>query len=104
MGLDKYRSRIFIHRWLFLCQWRRGIDSCGGATVSIARFPELQGDGSLRRARSDTPAIRERARRMPSRMDAVLDVARTLLMLVCIGAGVVVLRFLMVLARNAIGQ
>jgi hypothetical protein len=87
----------------FFYGWR-GIDRFGGPTVSIARFPELHGDGSPRRARSDTPAIRERARRMSNGMDAALDVARTLLILVFIGIGVVVLQFLLVLARSAIGQ
>jgi hypothetical protein len=72
--------------------------------MRIVRFPELPSRRSVRRARSDTPAIRERARQTPRRIDAAVDVARTSMMLVSIGAGVVALRFLLVLARSAIGQ
>jgi hypothetical protein len=68
--------------------------------VSIVKFPEMHGD----RSRSGVTEIRGRARQMPGRLGAALDVAWTLLVLVCIGSGIVLLRFLLALARGAIGH
>jgi hypothetical protein len=71
--------------------------------VSIVKFPDVQNEGSLGRTRFDTTEVRGHARHTPGRIGAALDVARTLLVLALIGTGIVMLRFLLVLARSAIG-
>jgi hypothetical protein len=75
--------------------------------MSIAKFPdtpELHSDGSRRTAQSGTTALRVRPRQESSMIGTALDVAWTLLALVLIGTGIVALRFLLVLARTAIGH
>jgi hypothetical protein len=72
--------------------------------VAIMEFPKLKSEASLTRADSRDTGMPGRARGAPSRMSAVLDVARTLLVLSFIGCGIVMLRLLLVLARSAIGH
>jgi hypothetical protein len=75
--------------------------------MSIMKFletRELQSHGSRRQARSGSTSLRGRPRHESSRIGTALDVAWTLLVLVLIGAGIVVLRLLLVLARGAIGH
>jgi hypothetical protein len=82
-------------------------DRHGGATVSMVKFPgtpELQSNGSRRLARLGTTALFGSPRHASSRIGTALDVARTLLVLVFIGTGIVMLRFLLVLAQGVIGH
>jgi hypothetical protein len=75
--------------------------------MSIVNFPEtpaLQSDGSRRQARSGTTVLRRCPWHEPSKIGTALDVAWTLLVLALIGAGIVMLRFLLVLARGAFGH
>jgi hypothetical protein len=58
-------------------------------------------DGSSGRLGSDVGA---RIDARPSRIAAVKDVGRTLLVLACAGIGIAILRFLLVFARGAIGH
>jgi hypothetical protein len=77
------------------------------AAVSIAKFPttpRLHGPGAHRPTGAGATAVGGRVRQAPGRVGAALDVARTLLLLVFIGMGIVVLRFLLELARSAIGH
>jgi hypothetical protein len=64
--------------------------------------PDLHGDGRLERYA--TTKSRAAAPRSFGRIGAALDVARTLLVLTFVGSGIVALRFLLVLARGAIGH
>jgi hypothetical protein len=61
-------------------------------------------DRSSRRQRSHAIGVGGRIDARPSRIAAVRDIARTLLVLTGAGVGIVMLRFLLVLARGAIGQ
>jgi hypothetical protein len=71
--------------------------------VITVRFPELPADRSVGRARAAVNGVRG-ARRGSRRLGVALDVAWTLLMLIVVGAGIVVLRFLLGLARGVIGH
>jgi hypothetical protein len=72
--------------------------------VSIANFPEPQSYAKFVRARLDATGVRGGHRPTSGRIEALLDVARTLMVLLCIGTGIVLLRFLLVLARGVIGH
>jgi hypothetical protein len=72
--------------------------------VKLPEMPALQSDGPPRPARSSAAALHVRPRHASSRIGPALDVAWTLLALVLIGTGIVALRFLLVLARGAIGH
>jgi len=71
--------------------------------MSIANSPEFPNDGTFGAERSKKIQARP-TQPSPSRLEAALDVFRTLLLLALIGTGVVILRFLLVLARAAIGH
>jgi hypothetical protein len=66
--------------------------------------PDLRGVGKLGRAGSAATTSRGAALHSSGRLGAALDVARTLLVLTFIGSGIVLLRFLLVLARGAFGH
>jgi hypothetical protein len=75
--------------------------------VSIVKFlgvRELRSDGSGGVARPGMTALCGRLPHASRRIGTALDVVRTLLVLGFIGAGIVMLRFLLVLARGAIGH
>jgi hypothetical protein len=72
--------------------------------MTIARFPELHVDRSVRRARAAVGRIGGGARSASGRIGVVLDVAWSLLVLIFVGAGIVVLRVLLGLARGVIGH
>jgi hypothetical protein len=71
--------------------------------MSIANAPEFRNDRTFGRARSEKIQAQQ-TRPSPNRVEAALDVLRTLLALALIGAGVVLLRFLLILARGTIGH
>jgi hypothetical protein len=66
--------------------------------VSIANFPETS------ELQNGATAFRGRPRHASGRITTALDVARTLLVLVFIGMGIVMLRLLLVLAQGAMGH
>jgi hypothetical protein len=72
--------------------------------VKFPGTPELQNDGWRTLARSGATALLGRARHASGSIGTALDVARTLLVLVFIGTGIVILRFLLILAHGAIAQ
>ncbi len=72
--------------------------------MSLMTSPDLRGGGRLGRAGYATTMSRAAAPRSFGRIGAALDVARTLLVLTFVGSGIVALRFLLVLARGAIGH
>jgi hypothetical protein len=61
-------------------------------------------DRSSRRLRPEAIAVGARIDARASRIAAVRDVGRTLLVLACAGIGIVILRFMLVFARGAIGH
>jgi hypothetical protein len=71
--------------------------------MSIANSSEFRNDRTFGRARSEKLQAQQ-TRPSPRRIEAALDVLRTLLVLALIGTGVVLLRFLLILARGAIGH
>ena len=72
--------------------------------VKFLRIPESQSDGSRRLTRSGTTALFGRPRHASGSLGTALDVGRTVLVLVLIGTGIVMLRFLLVLAQGAISH
>jgi hypothetical protein len=72
--------------------------------VTVERFPELHAERSARRARAAVNGISGGARRASGKIGMALDMAWTLLVLTFVGMGIVVLRFLLALARGVIGH
>jgi hypothetical protein len=72
--------------------------------VITVRFPEPHADRLIGRARADVDGACRGARRASGRIGGVVDVAWTLLVLLSVGAGIVVLRLLLGLARGVIGH
>jgi hypothetical protein len=67
-------------------------------------MPELRSDGSGGLARPGMPPLCGRLPHASRRIGTALDVIRTVLVLGFIGTGIVMLRFLLVLAQGAIGH
>jgi hypothetical protein len=68
------------------------------------KSPALHSDRKFGQTGSDAAMMPGATRRTSGRMGAALDVVWTLLVLAFIGSGIVLLRFLLILARGAIGH